>query len=113
MGAAPGMAPAPEMPKFLKGPSKLGLGIQLAGAAVTAAAPMFKAKPPGFQPQTPTPGINVDAVQQYMPIPQVYYPRSCLDITNDLFTRNSRIVINSYNQQYKIVNGIVSMQTIK
>ena len=72
----PGEAgPAPEMPKFLKGPSKLALGIQLAGAALTAAAPMMKAKPPGFKPQTPTPGVNVDAVQQYMPTPQTpYYP---------------------------------------
>lgn len=67
--------PAPVMPKFLEGPSKLALGIQLAGAALTAAAPMMKAKPPGFKPQTPTPGINVDAVQQYMPTPQTpYYP---------------------------------------
>ena len=72
----PGIAgPAPEMPTFLKGPSKLALGIQLAGAAVTAAAPMFKAETPGFKPQTPTPGVNVDAVQQYMPTSQTpYYP---------------------------------------
>ena len=47
----PGEAgPAPEMPKFLKGPSKLGLAISLAGAAVTAAAPAFAKTP------TPTPG---------------------------------------------------------
>ena len=42
----PGEAgPAPEMPKFLKGPSKLGLAVGLAGAALTAAAPAFKSKP--------------------------------------------------------------------
>lgn len=34
--------PAPKVPTFLKGPSKLGLMFQLAGAALTAAAPMFK-----------------------------------------------------------------------
>ena len=48
--------PAPEMPKFLKGPSKLGLGIQLAGAALTAAAPMFKGSP------KPTPGPSAPAL---------------------------------------------------
>ena len=43
----PGEAgPAPEMPTFLKGPSKLGLAVQLAGAALTAAAPAFASKPP-------------------------------------------------------------------
>ena len=42
----PGEAgPAPEMPTFLKGPSKLGLAVGLAGAALTAAAPAFKSKP--------------------------------------------------------------------
>ena len=42
----PGEAgPAPKMPKFLKGPSKLGLVVGLAGAALTAAAPALKAKP--------------------------------------------------------------------
>ena len=42
----PGEAgPAPEMPTFLKGPSKLGLVVGLAGAALTAAAPAFKNKP--------------------------------------------------------------------
>ena len=66
----PGEAgPAPEMPKFLKGPSKLALGIQLAGAAVTAAAPMFKAKPPGFDPGTAAPpGISLTS-----PIPDMGY----------------------------------------
>ena len=37
--------PAPELPKFVKGPSKLGLAVGLAGAALTAAAPAFKGKP--------------------------------------------------------------------
>lgn len=37
--------PAPEMPTFIKGPSKLALGLQLAGAAATAFAPAFKGKP--------------------------------------------------------------------
>lgn len=37
--------PAPELPKFVKGPSKLGLAVGLAGAALTAAAPAFKSKP--------------------------------------------------------------------
>ena len=42
----PGIAgPAPEMPTFLKGPSKLGLVVGLAGAAFNAAAPAFKSKP--------------------------------------------------------------------
>lgn len=72
----PGEAgPAPEMPKFLKGPSKLALGIQLAGVALSTGASIAKANPAGFKPKTPTQGINVDAVQQYMPTPQTpYYP---------------------------------------
>ncbi len=37
--------PAPEMPTFIKGPSKLALGLQLAGAAATAFAPAFKGSP--------------------------------------------------------------------
>ena len=37
--------PAPVMPKFIKGPSKLALGLQLAGAAATAFAPTFKGQP--------------------------------------------------------------------
>jgi len=42
----PGEAgPAPEMPTFLKGPSKLGLVVGLAGAALTAAAPALNTKP--------------------------------------------------------------------
>ena len=58
MGAAPD-GPAPVMPTFLKGPSKLGLGIQLAGAALTAASPVLKVPgggttPPPNVPTTPT-----------------------------------------------------------
>ena len=64
----PGEAgPAPEMPTFLKGPSKLGLAVQLAGAALTAAAPAFKAKPGiqggGTNPINPSaPSINQNAI---------------------------------------------------
>ena len=63
----PGEAgPAPEMPKFLKGPSKLGLAVSLAGAALTAAAPAFKAKPGlsgSTNPINPSvPNINQNAI---------------------------------------------------
>lgn len=63
----PGEAgPAPEMPKFLKGPSKLGLAVGLAGAALTAAAPAF-AKKPGLSGSTnpinpSAPSINQNAI---------------------------------------------------
>ena len=64
----PGEAgPAPEMPTFLKGPSKLGLAVGLAGAALTAAAPAFANKPGiqggGTNPINPSaPSINQNAI---------------------------------------------------
>ena len=64
----PGRAgPAPEMPTFLKGPSKLGLAVGLAGAALTAAAPAFANKPGiqggGANPINPSaPSINQNAI---------------------------------------------------
>tara|TARA_R100000458_G_C8273899_1_gene248787 strand:- start:2527 stop:3255 length:729 start_codon:yes stop_codon:yes gene_type:complete len=63
----PGEAgPAPAMPKFAKGPSKLGLALNLAGAALTAAAPAFKAKPGlsgSTNPINPSvPNINQNAI---------------------------------------------------
>ena len=64
----PGEAgPAPEMPTFLKGPSKLGLAVGLAGAALTAAAPAFASKPGiqggGTNPINPSaPSINQNAI---------------------------------------------------
>ena len=67
MGTAPD-GPPPVMPEFLEGPSKLGLGLQLAGAALTAASPLLKV-PGGGQtpPATPNPtdGLNIDMVGQY------------------------------------------------
>ena len=74
----PGEAgPAPEMPEFLKGPSKLGLAVSLAGAALTAAAPAFKAKPGlsgSTNPINPSvPNINQNAIvtQQGIGLPML------------------------------------------
>ena len=74
----PGEAgPAPEMPTFLKGPSKLGLVVGLAGAALTAAAPAF-AKKPGLSGSTnpinpAAPSINQNAIvtQQGIGLPML------------------------------------------
>lgn len=70
----PGSAgPAPEMPTFLKGPSKLGLAVQLAGAALTAAAPAFKGKPPGIEGKPPgAPGVPPGTTMA-SPIPDMGY----------------------------------------
>jgi hypothetical protein len=74
----PGEAgPAPEMPTFLKGPSKLGLAVSLAGAALTAAAPAFASKPGisgSTNPINPAaPSINQNAIvtQQGIGLPML------------------------------------------
>ena len=72
MGAG-SAGPAPKMPKFLKGPSKLGLAVQLAGAALTAAAPAFKGKPPGIEGKPPgAPGVP-PGTSLTSPIPDMGY----------------------------------------
>ncbi len=63
--------PGPAKPTFMKGPSKLALGLQLAGAAGTAFAPAFKGSPGLSGSQGALTEWNTDMAIDAPPIPYI------------------------------------------